>query len=720
MAAAGGHATGGAGTGAVPPKVSARAAALRALILHHNELYNVLDAPEIPDSEYDLLVVELRQLESDYPSLATPDSPTQTVGAAPSGLFQEVRHRVPMMSLDNAFDESELRAWAERLRRQAPDLDLESLAFSCEPKVDGVAMSLTYERGKFVQAATRGDGVTGEDVTANVATVSDVPKELAKAGGPYPAVLEVRGEIYMPVAEFEAMNKRQAELGERLFVNPRNSAAGALRQKDPGVTATRPLHFWAYAVGEVEGAPVAARNSASGASRWPAATQSDTLAQLAKAGLPVSPDARRIVGMTAVVARCHELAEARHDLAYEIDGVVTKVDELALHQVLGATSRAPRWAIAFKFPPEERTTRLLDIMVSIGRTGRATPFARLEPVFVGGSTVGVATLHNEDQVAAKDVRPGDLVVVRKAGDVIPEVVGPVRSGPGVPKRRKPKWAFPKTCPSCGEPLVRLPGESDTYCTNIDCPAQRVQRISHYASRSAMDIEGLGEERVLQLVAAGLLHDAADLYDLTTDQLVTLERFGALSAANLVAGIDASRAQPLSRLLVALGIRHVGPTGARAVARAFGSLEAIEGATVEELAAVDGVGGIIAASLAEFLSADANVAVLGRLRSAGVTMTEPEAAGTPGGGAGAAALPQTLEGKTVVVTGAVPEYTREGAEEAIMARGGKSPGSVSKKTFVLVVGESPGAAKLKKAEELDVPTLDAASFQTLLDTGDVPA
>jgi DNA ligase (NAD+) len=554
--------------------------------------------------------------------------------------------------------------------------------------------------------------VTGEDVTANVATVGDVPKELAKAGGPYPDLLEVRGEIYMPVAEFEAMNKRQAERGERLFVNPRNSAAGALRQKDPRITAQRPLHFWAYAVGVVEGEPAR--------STWPADTQFETLAQLGQAGLPVSPDARRIEGMTAAVARCHELAEERHQLAYEIDGVVTKVDALVLHDVLGATSRAPRWAIAFKFPPEERTTRLVDIMVSIGRTGRATPFARLEPVFVGGSTVGVATLHNEDQVGAKDVRPGDLVIVRKAGDVIPEVVGPVRDGPGVPKRRKPKWKFPTSCPSCGEALVRLPGESDTYCTNIECPAQRVQRISHYASRSAMDIEGLGEERVLQLVGAGLLNDAADLYDLSTGQLVTLERFGALSAANLVAAIDASRAQPLSRLLVALGIRHVGPTGARAVARAFGTLEAIEAATVEELAAVDGVGGIIAASLAEFLSADTNVAVLGRLRQAGVNVEEPGAsAGTSGGGAGAAALPQTLEGKAVVVTGAVPDYTRDGAEGAIMARGGKSPGSVSKKTFVLVVGESPGASKLKKAEDLGVPTLDAASFQTLLDTGEWP-
>ena len=635
----------------VRPESVARAEELRALIRHNNELYNVLDAPEIPDAEYDLLVLELRQLEADYPSLVTPDSPTQTVGAAPSGLFQEVRHRVPMMSLDNAFDEDELRAWGERLRRVDPSLDLDALAFSSEPKVDGVAMSLVYEKGRFAQAATRGDGVTGEDVTANVATVKDVPKDLAKAGGPYPGVLEVRGEIYMPVADFEAMNKRQAEAGERLFVNPRNSAAGALRQKDPGVTARRPLHFWAYAIGFVEGA--AARRA------WPATTQTATLAQLKKAGFPVSPDARQVVGMAAVVARCNELAASRHDMAYEIDGVVNKVDELALHAVFGATSRAPRWAIAFKFPPEERTTRLLDIMVSIGRTGRATPFARLEPVFVGGSTVGVATLHNEDQVAAKDVRPGDLVIVRKAGDVIPEVVGPVKEGPGVPARRKPKWKFPTKCPSCGEPLVRLPDESDTYCTNIDCPAQRVQRIAHYSSRSAMDIEGLGEERVLQLVAAGLVNDPADLYGLTIDELVQLERFAEISARNLVSAIGASRTRPLSRLLVALGIRHVGPTGARAVARAFGTLEAIEAATVEELAAVDGVGGVIAASLAEFLSADTNVAVISRLRAAGVSTEEPGAAGTTGGSTGAVtSSPQTLSGKAVVVTGAVPGYTEK--------------------------------------------------------------
>jgi DNA ligase (NAD+) len=699
----------------VTANVIARAGELRELITHANEMYHVLDSPEIPDSEYDLLVQELRQIEADHPSLATEDSPTMTVGAAPSGLFQEVRHRLPMMSLDNAFEDVELRAWGERLRRQDPGLDLTTLGFSTEPKVDGVAMSLTYERGRFVQAATRDNGVAGEDVTANIATVKDVPKDLAKAGGPYPDVMEVRGEIYMPVKEFDAMNKRQADAGERLFVNPRNSAAGALRQKDPSITAQRPLYFWAYAIGAVEGT-----NGPKGkAGVWPAATQTGILAQFKKAGFPVSPHAVRVEGMDAVIARCRELEEARHSLAYEIDGVVAKVDDRAVQELLGATSRAPRWAIAFKFPPEERTTKLLDIMVSIGRTGRATPFARLEPVFVGGSTVQLATLHNEDQVAAKDVRPGDLVVVRKAGDVIPEVVGPVKEGPGVPARRKPKWKFPTKCPSCGEPLTRLPGESDTFCTNIECPAQRVQRIVHYASRGAMDIEGLGEERVYQLVSAGLITDPPDLYGLTVEQLVQLERFGQISAANLVTAIEASKTQPLSRLLVALGIRHLGPTGARALARAFGTLEAIVGAGEEELAQVEGVGGVIAASVAEFLAQ--NEPVVARLRAAGVQTDEGGSgpAGGTGGGAGAAVTKeQTLAGKTVVVTGAVPGYTREGAEEAIMARGGKSPGSVSKKTFVVVVGENPGAAKTKKAEELGVPTMDAGGFESLLETGEL--
>jgi len=701
-----------------PEEATSRADELRQLIEYHNERYHALDAPEIPDAEYDLLVRELRELEAAYPALVTPDSPTQTVGAAPLGLFQPVRHRVPMMSLDNAFEETDLRAWAERLRRQVPDLDLERLSFSSEPKVDGVAMSLTYERGRFTQAATRGDGVTGEDVTANVATVKSVPKTLDAKAGPFPALLEIRGEIYMPLADFAAMNARQEAAGLRLFVNPRNAGAGALRQKDPAVTATRPLSFWAYQVGEVEGSPKG--------SHWPAATQTATLALLKKAGFPVSPDARSVTGVSAVIARCLQLEHERHGLAYEIDGVVTKVDDLALHGRLGATSRAPRWAIAFKFPPEERTSKLLGIEVSIGRTGRATPLGRMEPVFVGGSTVEVATLHNEDQVRIKDVRPGDVVIVRKAGDVIPEIVGPVLGGPGAPKRRKPKWKFPTACPSCGQPLVRLEGESDTYCTNIDCPAQRVQRIVHYASRSAMDIEGLGEERVIQFVQAGLIADPADLYDLTVPQLAALERFAALSAANLVEGIAASTAQPLSRLLVGLGIRHLGPTGARAVTRGLGTLDAIMAATEEELAAVDGIGAVIAASIAEFLAMPTNQAVLARLRAAGVTTEEPGAgggAGAGGRGAGGAAgsegPAQTLDGLTVVVTGSVPGYTREEAEEAILARGGKSPGSVSKKTFALVLGDAPGASKLKKAEELGIPIVPADAFDSLLESGALP-
>jgi DNA ligase (NAD+) len=710
--------------------LASRADELRRLIEYHNERYFGLDAPVITDADYDALVRELRAIEADHPELATPDSPTRAVGAgAATGLFAEVRHRLPMMSLDNAFDEAELEAWADRLRRQLPDVDLFALDFSCEPKVDGVAMSLTYVDGRFARAATRGDGVTGEDVTANVATVGDVPHELAPGAGPYPHHLEVRGEVYMPLAAFAAFNDRARAEGTKPFVNPRNAAAGSLRQKDPAVTATRPLAFWAYQIGEVDGAtPDAGRSGRSGAGGWLPGRQSEALALLARAGLPVSPDARRVTGAPAAFARCAELAGERHGLGYEIDGVVVKVDDLALHDRLGATSRAPRWAIAFKFPPEERSTRLLDIEVSIGRTGRATPFAVLEPVFVGGSTVALATLHNEDQVAAKDVRPGDLVVVHKAGDVIPEVVGPVLgAGPGGKAKRRPRrWRFPTACPSCGAPLVRLEGESDTYCTNIDCPAQRVQRIVHFASRSAMDIEGLGEERVLQLVGEGLVADPADLYGLSAERLVPLERMGPLSAANLVAAIEGSKSRPLARLLVGLGIRHLGPTGARALARAAGSLEALVEADTGALAAVDGIGPVIADSVAGFLANPANRGVLDRLVAAGVNATEP---GAPGGLAGPAAPaagpapgsgpPQTLAGRSVVVTGTVAGFTREEAEEAIVARGGKSPGSVSKNTFAVVVGEAPGAAKTARAEALGVPMVDGGRFAELLETGLVP-
>jgi DNA ligase (NAD+) len=719
-----GHPTGSATPQRTPAE---RADELRRLIEHHNERYFVLDAPEIPDADYDALVRELRQIESEHPDLITPDSPTQRVGGAPATQqFAPVRHRIPMMSLDNAFEQSELDAWADRLRRLLPGTDLETLDLTCEPKVDGVAMSLTYVDGKLTTAATRGDGVTGEDVTANVATIHNVPHRLSI---PAPHHLEVRGEVYMPTAEFAALNERAAAEGTKTFANPRNAAAGSLRQKDPSVTATRPLSFWAYQIGEMDGSVpeeakgkgrstkrAAGRPQPSSASAWPPASQSASLDLLRQAGFPVSPDSRTVHGVAAAFARCHELEAHRHDLPYEVDGVVVKVDDLALHQRLGATSRAPRWAIAFKFPPEDRTTRLIDIMVSIGRTGRATPFAMLEPVFVGGSTVHLATLHNEDQVHLKDVRPGDLVIVHKAGDVIPEVVGPV---PGPDAERPAPWTFPTTCPSCGGPLTRLPGESDTYCTNIDCPAQRLQRIVHFASRSAMDIEGLGEERVHQLISAGMIADPADLYTLEAAKLAGLERMGAVSSRNLVAAIEASKSRPLSRLLVALGIRHVGPTGARALARAFGSLESMRSAPAEQVAAVEGIGPIIADSVVEFFANPQNGAVLGRLVSLGVQTLEEgvgDAARTEPG----VAPPQTLAGKSVVVTGTLSGWSREEAEDAIVGRGGKSPGTVSKKTFCIVVGESPGAAKASKAEELGVPIVDGERFGELLETGDIPS
>ena len=487
----------GTGEAAVPKEAAARAEELRGLILHHNELYHTLDAPEIPDAEYDLLVVELRQLEADYPALATPDSPTHAVGAAPSGLFHEVRHRVPMMSLDNAFDEGELRAWAERLRRQAPDLDLEAVAFSCEPKVDGVAMSLTYERGKLVQAATRGDGVTGEDVTANVATVKDVPRELAKAGGPYPELLEVRGEIYMPVAEFEAMNKRQAELGERLFVNPRNSAAGALRQKDPAVTAQRPLHFWAYALGVVEGAPAR--------SRWPAATQTDTLAQLRQGRVPGEP---------------RRPADHGHDGG---GGALPRAGRgaprVGLRDRRGGHRRWTSWpCTTCSAPPRGRPggPSPSSSRPRSARPGSSTSWSpsgaragrRPSPAWSPSSWAARPSAWRRCTTRTRwrlrtSGRATSSSCARRATSS-PRSWGRYGTVRGCRSGASPKWRFPTSCPSCGQPLVRLPGESDTYCTNIDCPAQRVQRISHYASRSAMDIEGLGEERVLQLVGAGLL------------------------------------------------------------------------------------------------------------------------------------------------------------------------------------------------------------------------
>jgi DNA ligase (NAD+) len=676
----------------VPADVAAEAAALREQIAHHNRLYHELDAPEIPDADYDALVRQLNELEALHPSLATPDSPTQTVGGPRSATFAPVEHRVPMMSLDNAMDRDELLAWGQRLERRLGELegpDLPPAAFVCELKIDGVAISITYENGVFAQAATRGDGRVGEDVTENVRTLAQVPERLADDA---PALLEVRGEVYMPVAVFDELNRRQDEAGLRRYVNPRNTAAGSLRQKDASITASRDLAVWCYQLGAVEGGPTFERHT-------------DTLDYIASLGLPVNPEIRVKSGLDEVEAFCLDWQAHRHDLDYEIDGVVVKVDDLARREALGYTSKAPRWAIAYKFPPEERTTRLNDIQVSIGRTGKATPFAVLEPVFVGGSTVGLATLHNEIQVEAKDVRPGDTVIVRKAGDVIPEVVGPVLSERPRGLRR---WTFPSACPRCGGPLVRLDGEGHHFCTNLDCPAQRTGSIEHFASRGAMDIEGLGEQRVHLFAELGLLGDIGDLYTLDFDRIRELEGFGATSVDNLRAAIDESRDRPLANLLVGLNIRHLGPTGARALASSLGHLDSIEAASVDELAAVEGIGPTIAQSVHEFFQSDRNRAVIAKLRAAGLNLEGPEAP----------ALPPVLDGKSIVVTGTLAGYTRDEAELAITSRGGKSPGSVSKKTDAVVVGEGPGASKLNKATELGIPILDEAGFERLLATGEV--
>jgi DNA ligase (NAD+) len=685
-----------------------RAVELRRLIAYHNDRYYAFDEPEISDADYDALVRELRALEETHPELITPDSPTQQVGAAEGEAavtsFAPVVHREPMTSLDNAMSEAELAAWSERVAR---GLQGAAARYVCELKIDGLAMSLRYEGGKLVQAATRGDGRVGEDVTANVATIAAIPKQLT--GPEVPEVLEVRGEVYMPIASFEALRTAKQEENERRIaagrkpepvpVNPRNAGAGSLRQKDPRVTAQRELAFWSYQLGEVVGGPAFTSHS-------------ETLEFLRRLGFPVNPEIRVVESLAEVAEVCLHWQHARHTLGYEIDGVVTKVDDLAQRELLGFTSRAPRWAIAFKFPPEERTTVLRDIEVSIGRTGRATPFAVLEPVFVGGSTVGMATLHNQDQVRLKDVRPGDTVVVRKAGDVIPEVVGPVLSLR--PQDSQP-WVFPTECPSCGTTLVRPEGEADTRCPNPDCPAKRDQRIMYFASRGAMDIEGLGERTVYQLSDAKLVSDPADIYALTVDQLLTLEGFAKPSAEKLVATIEASKQRPLPKVLTALGVRGLGPSASEALARVFHHLDAIEQATEADLASVDGVGPTIAASIVNWFAVPDNLGFVDKLRQAGVAFDS-----VPEEWKLAEHQPQVLAGKAVVVTGTLAGYTREEAENAIKIRGGKSPGSVSKKTFAVVVGAEPGASKIAKAEQHGVPVLDDAGFAHLLETGELPA
>ena len=661
---------------------------LREQVARHLKLYHELDAPEIPDADFDRLVHELRALEDEHPELADAASPGEQVGGAPSSAFAPVRHEVPMMSLDNAFDLDELRGWAERLERRLGD-DNSIPAFTCELKFDGLALSVRYEDGELVRAATRGDGTTGEDVTHTVRTISDIPHQLPKNA---PPVLEVRGEAYMRLSTFNALNEAQRAAGQKEYVNPRNAAAGSIRQKDAEAARARGLSFWPYQLGQVVDGPELEAHSA-------------TFEFLTSLDFEVNDHSRVVETIDEVVAFIQEYQAKRHDLDYWFDGVVIKVDDLETQRVLGSTSRAPRWAIAYKMPPEERATRLIDIPISIGTNGSATPYALLEPVFVGGVTVTNATLHNQDQVAAKDVRPGDMVIVRRAGDVIPEVVGPVLS------ERDPKskpWVFPANCPVCERPLIRPEGEARHRCPHVDCPAQVRGRIEHFAQRSAMDIEHFGERTVDLLVSAGVISDVGDVFLFDPDELRQFEGFGDTSIDNLRAGLESSRTRPLGSVIFALAIPHVGSSNGKVLAKAFGSLEGVAAASVEEIAAIEGIGPIIAESVAEWFGSDTGTEIVQKLHDGGVRPVAPEVS----------TLEPTLAGKSIVVSGGLANYGRADAKTAITERGGKAPGSVSKSTFALVVGNDPGASKVTKAEELGIPILDEEAFEKLLKTGEL--
>ncbi len=682
-------------TGTESADAARRLAELKTIIAHHAERYYELDDPEIPDADYDDLMREVVEIERMHPELITPDSPTQMIGGAGNETFAPVVHEMAMMSLHNAFSIDELRVWSERLARRLEDRPVS--AYATELKFDGLAISLRYDNGVLVQGATRGNGRVGEDVTRNVMTITDIPRRLR---GKAPRILEVRGEVFMRLSAFDALNAHQVELAEaahtapKLFVNPRNTAAGSLRQKDPSITDERDLSFFCYQLGVVDGGPKLASHT-------------NTLEWLRSLGLPVNEHSRAVGSIDEVAERIATLEAGRHDFDYEFDGVVVKVDDLGLQAELGADAKAPRWAIAFKLPPEEVTTELLGIEVSIGPSGQATPFARLDTVRVGGVDVRTATLHNQDQVAVKDVRPGDTVIVRRAGDVIPEVVGPVLSAR--PKGSK-SWRFPKNCPVCGEPLMRAEGEAATFCVNFHCPRQIRGRIEHFASRHAMDIEWLGEKNVDLFVSEGLLSDVADLYTLDFDRLVEFERFGQKSVDNLRDAIQASKSRPLGNLLFGLRIPEIGQVNAQTLASAFGSMDRVIEASVDDLAAVEGFGPVIAESVHEWFARPAAVDLIRRLGEAGLTM-EAAVADLP--------VTKTLEGKVIVVSGTLDGFTRDGAKKAIVARGGKSPGSVSKKTFALVVGAGPGASKVTEATDIGVPVIGEAAFMTLLDTGELP-
>ncbi len=671
------------------PDYAERAASLRALLHHHAHRYYVLDAPEVPDAEYDRLFRELQDLEAAHPDLLTPDSPTQRVGGRVLDGFTPVRHAVAMLSIRTETDTTPAGAVAfdERVRRElALAEDTPAVAYNAELKFDGLAINLRYEHGVLVQAATRGDGETGEDVTQNIRTIGQIPLRLQGAA---PAVIEVRGEVFMRRRDFERLNERQREKGEKTYINPRNTAAGAVRQLDPAITAQRQLSFFAYGLGEVQG--------------WDQpATHSATLDALAAMGVPVCADRAVALGGAALVAFHAAMGAKRDALPFDIDGVVYKVDDIALQKRLGFVTREPRWAVAHKYPAQEQVTRLNAIDIQVGRTGKLTPVAKLEPVFVGGTTVSNATLHNVFELRRKGVRVGDEVIVRRAGDVIPEVVGRVGDGPRA--SYVPNFRMPSQCPVCGSRVMREQGGIDHRCTGgLFCAAQRKQALLHFAGRRAMDVEGLGDKLVDQLVDGGLIRTLPELYKLGVAKLVALERMAEKSAANIVAGLEKSKQTTLARFLYALGIRHVGETTAKDLAKHFGGIDRLMAAPVDELLQVPDVGPVVAQSIRAFFDQPHNVEVVEQLRAAGIHWPEQ-----------AAALgPQPLAGKTLVLTGTLPTLARDVAKVLIEAAGGKVAGSVSKKTSYLVAGEEAGS-KLDKARELGVPVLDEDGLKGLLD------
>lgn len=680
------------------PDVLRQWRALAEEVREHQFRYYVRDAPIISDAEFDELLCRLAALEEQHPELRTPDSPTQLVGGAGFATdFEPVDHLERMLSLDNAFSADELVAWAGRIHAEFGDAGGADVHYLCELKIDGVALSLVYRNGRLARASTRGDGRTGEDVTLNARTIDDVPERLARSEDyPIPDVLEVRGEVFFRLADFQVLNASLVEEGKPPFANPRNSAAGSLRQKDPAVTARRKLRMICHGLGHTEG--------------FRPATQHHAYLALQAWGLPVSEHTVLVDDMTAVQGRIDYWGEHRHEVDHEIDGVVVKVDEVALQRRLGSTARAPRWAIAFKYPPEEAQTKLLDIRVNVGRTGRITPFAFMTPVRVAGSTVAQATLHNAAEVQRKGVLIGDTVVIRKAGDVIPEVLGPV-----VDLRDGSERAFvmPTACPECGTALApEKEGDADIRCPNArSCPGQLRERVFHVSSRNALDIEVLGYEAGVALLRAQVIVDEGDLFQLTEEDLLRTDLFktkaGELSAngRRLLANLDKAKVAPLWRVLVALSIRHVGPTAARALATEFGSIDAIVSASTEQLAAVEGVGATIAAAVTEWFTVDWHREIVDKWTAAGVRTADERDDNTP----------RTLAGLTIVVTGSLPGFSRDDAKEAILARGGKAAGSVSKKTSYVVAGDAPGS-KYDKAVELRVPILDEDGFRKLLADG----